>query len=578
MTTTPNDNRTAPGAPGTFAAPLVVGLVAIIGRLPALGAWWNQDDWGLLGRARGLVGDPDVPVRWLAQDLYWQAMVPLAGLAPGPYASTRILLHALAAAGVVRLAARCRLSPAQQWLAGLIMAATPLAFTPLYWGAGIQDLIAVAAGVWALERWLVRGRGATLAAVALAVIAVAAKETVAGLPLLMAWLSWRGPAADPRTSRSRVGYLLIPLAASAGAVALALDHFATDLQGPYALGNPGLAATNLVTYGWWLLLPGPQFPPQPAVWQRAIGGMLWLAWIGWALWQWRRGRRDPAFALLGAGTMLLPLLSLARHVAPDLAYPVEPFGALALAGLAPRHWRPRGPVLAVLAVLACAWALVGMRGRLDLRGEDGLPADPLVRRTAASWAACRHLRQLPSPDAGLVLLQPPLTPQTARMTAALGEDKVTGSLLYHSLDGANGPRVLLGADVPVRWASGLLLVPETAFVALDGGGRVIPWGPVPQALLYQTLTDVGAGLFERARRHLLRASLLVGPGGTFSLAFDPDLLPLGLQRVLANRDAFLAHLDDTAAADAPTAEALQLNFQRLVAACTGDGAQPGASP
>lgn len=580
MTTTPNDNRRAPRAPGTFpgAAAAVVALVAIIGRLPALGAWWNQDDWGLLGRVRGLVPGPEVPVRWLAQDLYWQAMVPLAGLAPDPYAATRILLHALAAAGVVRLAARCRLGPAQQWLAGLIMAATPLAFSPLYWAAGIQDLMAVAAGVWALERWLAGGRGATLAAVILAVAAVAAKETVAGLPLLMAWLSWRGPQADPPAVRTRLPWLLIPLAASAASVALALGHFATDQHGPYALGDPGLAARNLVTYGWWLLLPGPEFPPQPAGWQRLLGGGLWLAWIVWAAWQWRGGRRDPAFALLGAGVMLLPLLGLARHVAPDLAYPVEPFGALALAGLVPRRWRPRGPVLAILAVLACAWALVGMRGRLDLRGEEGLPADPLVRRTAASWAACQQLRQLPLPDSGLVLLQPPLTPQTARMAAALGEDRVTGSLLYHSLDGVNGVRVLLGRDVPVHWTSGLLFVPETAFVALDGGGRLIPWGPVPQALLYQTLTDVAAGLFPRARRHLLRASLLVGPGGTFSFAYDPDLLPLGLARVLANADAFLAHLDQTAAADAPTAAALEINFQRLVAACTGDGAQPGASP
>jgi hypothetical protein len=555
--------------------------VALVGRLPALGAWWNQDDWGLLARAAGHLPDPGLPARWLSQTAYWELMWPLAGLTPEPYALTRLLLHALAAGGLVRLAARLGLGSVRAWVAGLILAATPLAFTPLYWAAGVQDLLAVTATVWALERWLApRGRAAALAVV-LAVAAVAAKETVAGLPLVMAWLVWQGPPAAEGTGarRRRLAWLALPVLASAASLRLALAHFATDAVSPYALGDPGLALGNLVTYGWWLLLPGPQFAPQPAGWQLAVGGGLWVAWSAWAGWHLARGRRDPATALVGALVMLAPLLTLARHLAPDLAYPVEPFGALALAGLLPARWRPRPAVLGLLAVLALAWALLGMRGRLAHRGEDGRPADPLVRRTAASWAATRMLADLPLPAAGLVLLQPPLTAQTAAMSAALGEDKVTGSLLYHALDGRNGPRLLLGPDIPVTWASGLREVPAEAFVALDGGGRLRPWGPLPQALLYQTLTDVAAGLFERARDHLLRASVLVGPGGTFSFTYDADLLPLGLRRVLANQDAFLAHLATAAEGGDRTAIALQANFQRLVAACLADD-QPdsGATP
>ena len=55
-------------------------VAAILGRLPALGAWWNQDDWGLLARAAGLAGlDPvtGFPARWLSQHAYWQATWPL---------------------------------------------------------------------------------------------------------------------------------------------------------------------------------------------------------------------------------------------------------------------------------------------------------------------------------------------------------------------------------------------------------------------------------------------------------------------------------------------------------------------
>jgi len=566
-----------PRTPQPFVgASVAVGLVAMIGRLPALGAWWNQDDWGLLARAARLAPGPDVPVRWLTQTAYWQLLWPVAGLDPAAYAATRIAIHALSAAGVVRLAGQLGLSGLQQWTAGLIMAATPLAFTSLYWAAGIQDLVAVALAVWALERWLAGGRGATLAAVVLAVAAAAAKETVAGLPLVMLVASWAAGQEPLRTPRTLL--LLAPAAASLVAVVLALQHFATGAGQPYALGSAGLALGSLATYGWWLLLPGPEFPPQPAPWQLAGGALLWAAWPVWAVWHLRRGRRDPAFALAGAAVMLAPLLALARHLAPDLAYPVEPFGAVALAGLLRPRWRPRPALLVALALLAVAWALLGMRGRLALREPGGLPADPVVRRTAASWAACRQLQQWPLPAGGLVIVQPPLTPQTAAMAEALGEDKVLGSLLYHSLDGYHGPRLVLGADVPIQWANGLRRTPAGAFVALDGGDRLRPWGPTGQALLYQTLTDVGCGLFERARLHLLRASLLIGPGGTFAFAYDDELLPVDLARVVANRDAFLAFLAQQPPDGVGSATALGLNFQRLLAACRDEQADPGETP
>ncbi len=146
-----HDNRSTPPPAGkkstwNAAVPWLVALTAILGRLPALGAYWNQDDWGLLAAASGLSDAASPAVRWLSRTLYWDAMWPLAGLDPVPYAWTRLALHALAAAGVATLARRLRLSTLQSLVAGLVMAASPLAFTPLYWAAGVQDLLAVAAG------------------------------------------------------------------------------------------------------------------------------------------------------------------------------------------------------------------------------------------------------------------------------------------------------------------------------------------------------------------------------------------------------------------------------------------------
>ncbi len=561
---------------GGWTAVLAVMAVAATSRSPAMGAFWNQDDWGLLARASGLISEPALPIRWLSQSAYWHLLWPLAGLDPAPYAATRLLLHALAAGGVVRLAWRLGLPPASQWLAGLIMAATPLAFSPLYWAAGVQDLLAVAAMVWALERWLAGGRLGRPAGALLALGALAAKETVVGLPLLMGALLVLGvgtrhapqaaPARPARSSWLLVGVLTAAAIAAAG---MALRFFATGPSDPYALGGPLVMLGHAMTYGLWLILPGPSYPSTPGLAPSLAGALVWLLWGGWSLHQWRRGRRVPAFALAGALLMLAPLLPLARHLAPDLAYPVEPFGCLALASLWPRRWRQRPLVLVAVALLAWSWGFFGMRARLSLRDADGVHADALVRRTAISAAASRHLRQLPAAAGGVVFVQPPLTRQTAYMAAELGEHWVTGSPLYHSLAGTLGPRLVLPGDRPITWANGLRFTPPGAFVLLDTGLQLQPWGTTRQALLHQTLTDLGLGFFERARLHLLRASLLAGP--TFSYAYDPQLLPVPLEHAVQNLGAFLAFLerDHGDGASASDAAGLQTNILRLLSASTG---------
>ena len=565
------DSRSPTDAREKNAASLLpaaaVALVAFCSRLPALGAWWNQDDWGLLARAAGLIENPGLPIRWLSRDLYWAVLWPLAGLDPDPYAVTRLLLHALIAAGVFRLAARLDLSPLQCWLAGLFMAASPLAFSALYWAAGVQDLLAVCLSIWAIERWLAGGRGATVAAAVLGLGALAAKETVVGLPILLAWLTWHRP--DLRADRRRwLLVALVGLGALLGAV-LTLLEFDLGTDQPYALGGAAKALGNLLTYGWWLILPGPVFHPNLTVPMAAAGGLLWVAWAVWSRQCWRHGRQVPALALLGALLMLAPILPLQRHLSPDLAFPVEPFGCLALASLLPTRWRARPVLVGVLVVAALAWGALGMRGRLQLRDTDGSHADPLVRRTAVSWQACNQLRQFPIDEGGLVILQPPLLPQTAAMAAKVGERWVTGSPLFHALGGTLGPELILGSKLRVIWANGLRLTPAGAFVVLDAGNVLKPWGPTNQALLNQVLTDVGLGHLERARLHLLRGSLLAGE--TLTLVYDADILPVTLEQVLANKDAFIDHLaaGQRQGRTAMEITGLQQNFYRLLSACTG---------
>lgn len=571
--TNPQDSKTPPSTAGNFAEPgvpllvVLVALAAMLGRLPALGAYWNQDDWGLLAAARGLESAPTPSMRWLSQVVYWRLLEPLAGLDAQPYAWSRILLHALAAVGVLRLGSRLGLSTLQATLAGLVMAATPLAFTPLYWAAGVQDLLAVAAAVWSLNFWLREGRWAPWLSLALGVAAIMSKEAVAGLPVVMGLLVWLRLRSRP----GRIDLLAMAstTAASVFALVLAWRGFGTGADAPYALGPAWVMLANLPIYGWWLLQPGPSFTPSPAVWQQLVGGLLWLAWLGWGLWRSRLGHRWVLVTWLGALLMIAPLLPLRQHLAPDLAYPVEPFGCLALASLVPARWRAVSWRVYAAVATAIVWGFLGMEGRLALRGRDGLPDDPVVRRTAASWHASRSLARLPLGDRPLVIVQPPLLAETAGLADRLGEDWVTGSVLYHALDGALGPRLLLGDRNEVQWTNGLRLTPAEALVLVDAGADWKPWGFTPTALLYMALTDVGLGHFERARKHLLRSSLLTGDQVGF--LFDPDQMIVPLARVIANEGPFLGYLESGRERGRSPLEiaGLQLNFQRLLDACTG---------
>lgn len=546
--------------------PLAVAAAAVIGRLPALGAYWNQDDWGLLGGAIGLDGTRPSATRWLSRVGYWELMWPTAGLDPVPYAWTRLALHALSAAGVVCLARRLRLSNLQAVVAGLLVAATPLAFSPLYWAAGIQDLLCVTLAVWGLYFWTRPGPASLVSAVVLMAGAMFAKEIMLGLPVVMLATSILLP--QPRSWASSIAGTALVAVAAAVAVAIARTGFATGSDAPYALGGFNVVIGHLMTYGWWLLQTGPSFTPNLNTAMAVTGAALFVVWLAWGLHQRRHDQPVPLLAFAGGLVTLAPLLPLTRHLAPDLAYPVAVYGALALACLVPRRRRPYRVVVAGLVLAAIAWGFLGMRERLALRGEDGTPADPLVRRTAASWQATRQFPRLPIGDAGLVIVQPPLAAETARMAAALGESWVTGSLMYHALGGSLAPRVILGPDTPVVWTNGLRQTPEHALVLVDTGHTLKPWGFTPQALLYQALTDVGLGLYNRARLHLLRAGLLADD--TLALMFDPDLLPVSLDRVVANKDAFTTFIA-LGAVGRSTFEinGLQTNFYRLLSACTG---------
>lgn len=521
----------------TVAAALVFGA-ALIARLPALRGWWCLDDWGQLAGAAGLV--PPGGARWVSQHLYWVLMRPVGGLDPLVYAATRLLLHGLGAVAIVRIGRHAGLPPRGTVLAGLLFAAGPIAFTPLYWASGIQELLGGVLALVAVERWLAAGRtGVGLAAVA-GVLSIFSKEAGYGLPILFALLllTRSGP---PRTSR-RGAWVAVALLGVAAFVAgrLVLGHFARGAGDPYALGGPGHVLENLGKFGWWLGTPTPRFASR-ITWTVVGGGAaLWLAWAGYAAFAWRRGQRLPAGALAAALLSLAPALPLVNQAHPYLAYSASAAGALTLATLLPRRGRLPVWTAVAAAVVAAAWGWWGMETRLANRTERGWPADPVARGCVVSRQAAAVIRgAAEAGPTGLVLLQPPLDAAQAARSRLDPAGAVTASARWTALGGDLGPRLLAGPAVPVRWTTGLADLQPGERVLCESAKELRDWGGPDTALFYAALLDLGLGHFDRATAHLQRAA---------ALGADPDLFicddtrsgarPLALRRL----DAYAAWL------------------------------------
>lgn len=567
---------------------LAVVLAAVVGHFPALGAWWTLDDWGLLGQASGLIPTDaplGFPARWLSQHLYWDLLYPLFGLSAAPYAWSRLILHALSAWLVTRIALRAGLEAWPRLIAGLMLAVTPLAFTPLYWAAGVQELLAAVLALLAVERWLARGRANIAWAVVCAALSMLAKESGMGLPLLFLAFLWMRIGVDLEDKAYGWAMTLLLLVVTVVEGTLVMSHFATGPGDPYAMGGMDVILTNLGVFGWWLLSPGPLLASNIHWPMAAAGLMLFVGWTAWGINQQRQGRPLPLLTLLAAVLVVAPALALRGQLHPYLAYlAVAPMG-LAVGALVPGRLSLRSPVLAGVAVVAAAWCWWSMDLRLGQRDGQGLPTDPVVRATSISWRVCRGLPDLPlergdNSTLAVTFLQVPLSLEAAEMAERLGDRFVPGTHLYHSLGGTLGPRLILdrhhGRPVTVDWVNALFSNPGQALVLSATGFEFKHWGSTANAAYLAALTDVGMGRFERARKHLIRAGgLQKAPGGrgaqTASFFYDPSQMIIPMGQVLARKEEFIDWTLDLLEQDHSPQEVggLQDTFIQLLAAGTG---------
>ena len=507
----------------------LVFLTAVLGRLPALGAWWNRDDWGLLARASGLIGGDDLPARWLSTVLYWDLGLPLFGLSPDPWTWTRLLLHGAVAALTVRLAARLDFGPAARLAAGLLVVVTPLAFTPLYWAAGVQELLGAALALAAIERVLAGGgRNLALAAI-VGTAAILSKENALLLPLLLGGMAAARPGRDRRPlAMIAVGLGMIAIMESL----IVLRHFALGGGSSYVVELLA-PLPNLTQYGWWMITPWPTFT---ARWTPLVGAGGLAMWSLWGTYAWHgRGHGDlrPLALFAAAMLSLAPVLALRSHVFPYYAYLAWIPAALTLAGALCGRLAatPRPATTLGVALLAAALAWGGTTVRLKARGDDGLSSDPTVLATALSHHVLEVLTQLPGEPDEVVILRPDVD----------RSGRARPSRLHAALAGDLGLQIGLPDGPEVRWAETLTGIKRDVLVVADDDTRIRYWGPSIQARLNLVLTRIGQGRPGEAADLLLRT--LQGAYQTLPVMFDASMLTVPIGTVIEHAPEFLAAID-----------------------------------
>lgn len=554
---------------------VIVFMAAIVGHLPTFGAWWNAEDWTLLAQSAGLTrAIESFPARFISQHLYWDITWPLLGTGNDAHAVIRLVVFALCAVLVTRIAARAGLMPLPRFVAGLMVAATPVAFSALYQAAGIQELLGAVFALAAVERWLAGTRRDLILATVLAVLSMFSKEPGLGLgPLFLVMLFVGvGPQIKDRAFAWGMCFLLIVFAVIEGV--FLIQNFSTGPGEEFAMGGAVQIITNLGTMGWWVLSPGPLLALDLAWPQMAGGAMLFLLWGVWGYSLFRQNNRLPLITFLAALMSIAAALPLENKLDPALGFLAVCAAALALASLIPGRWKATPQLMAGLGIVAAAWGFFSMETLLNQRDGSGMPANDLVRSTSLSWQFSRMLPQLPlkreaNQRQAITILQIPMSGNQMEMADRVGDLWVTESPLYSAIGGNLGPRLVMGGETRVQWVNSLFTNPREALVLCETGTEFKHWGNTANAALYAALTDIGMGRFERARKHLVRGANLNDK--TMAFTYDPGQMVISSDLVLARKKEFIDWTVSLLGPEHSPQEVggLQDLFFNLLSTCTG---------
>ena len=551
----------SPIATRLWSSTVLVFIAAFLIKIPALNSWWCLDDWGQMARAAGLAKSEFlIPARWLSQHFYWTATWPLFGLEAAPYALTRILLHSVSAALVARISKNLGLGSMPSLVAGLVFAASPISFTALYWGSGIQELLGGTFALLAIDRWMADSRKSALWATMFGICSILSKECGLGLPMiLMATLIWN---ERYRKGHGSLNWALVVVLFVTGILEgfLVWRNFPTGLDDTYRIGGFLVVLGNLGKFGWWMLTQGPVFTGQVSWTLAGIGLGFFTIWVTWAFVLFRRGNRAPLALLFSAILSLAPALVLVHQARPYMGYLAMACLSISIGFILPAKWKFEAYFKTVFVVAAIIWGYWGMAHRVGVLSDDGLPADPIVQAMESSRTWSQNISSSLSQSgfgetADVVVLQQPLRTEDIARATSLGSGFVLDTNQRKIIGGDSGLALIAGKGHKGYWANSLLEVPEDAYVFRETSSGFKAWGPTRDALIYASLLDVLVGNFQRAQDQLRLAAQIDNRVHLFN--YDPDNLPLPMsvfrkQSGLFMDDLLVTNSNDPAGESAST--------------------------
>lgn len=579
----PPDGLRFPGRDLAVAA--VVALVAAL--VPfhrALHFPFALDDYTFLMQASGLE-----PAHWtlrrvLSTRVYYGLMLRAFGPQPFAWHVVAFTVHAGISVALAVVARRCGASRWAAWLACGLFAASPVAFTVVYWIACIQEL---AAGAFLLLAALLlhrRGRRQWWAVAAFAA-AMLCKESVLAAPLAL--LAWQGRRAwRPVAGMLAAGIAIFALSGLHGRM------FTTDKAAPYATDYGFNIVTHLATQFVWWAAPWRAYPdrvaaPDPHLLLPAL--VILGCGVGLVWWAGPRARRPFLLAAVWFVALLLPVLPLRQHAYAYYAYlPQMGFLILAAVGIdraaarAGRHSR-LATAAAGTAVLA-AWMLCAgrtARTHESLKLVNSLvPHDSVVRYGEAAGALVRAVDEahLPAGVRRIVFMCFPEQLGTAAPTpGAKAERGMTRIRKFPLRESLREGRLfaLHKPGVEAVWTDTLTLrdeSPDTAWFFTSGFNDVARLEDAPRAYLLQAQGQLMISDRAAAMRSLRRV-LEIAPGHV------PARVLLGALELEAGHAGTTRTLIDGISRDQVPAE-LQKFFDQMLKYLATPGAVPslGAGP
>jgi Dolichyl-phosphate-mannose-protein mannosyltransferase len=348
--------------------------------------FFSLDDLQFLLRAAGIDQNPATQGRLISTKLFFAASWKLFGSHPWPYHLIVFLFHAANAAIVYVLARRLKLEKSAAYAASVLFATTFVAFLPLHWISGIQEVTMTFFALIAAYFFFRQGTASIAISLAAVGCSMLCKESSI---LLFPALSLVLPVSRKRKWLLGSAGLLLSL----GLLALAGTIGIRPAGHPYETSFGVNILWNLLTYSAWLArfwvsYPDriPRYDPHLAAW-----GLIPPVLLALAAWRLPKAKGPTAKASMAFVLLLLPVLPLVRHSYFYYLYlPLIPLWLLAGAFLAriPRRCICAG--ILVLFVILSGW---NAKRHQTAEIAAGVLEDPILRYAAVAKNAVFTMRQ-----------------------------------------------------------------------------------------------------------------------------------------------------------------------------------------